>query len=178
MSNHESNYPGGAVSRLNGKEFTGQAVETIMQIARSGKPKTLDELDQRINGFFQICGRGNLRPGIELLCLALGCTRSTFWHWCKDEGCSPEWGEKCRAARQGIVAFLEQASVCGFLNPATSIFFLKNIAGYKDTISFEDVADAEKLEGKKLTRAEMLSGMDLPMKSRTAAVDTDNDFEA
>lgn len=171
-----SNLPAQRIEQLNGQEYTGVMVDCISDLARQGKPRTLEELNERLNRFFEICSRGNVRPGVETLCCSLGISRQTFWLWCNSKGVpSEDWADACRAARQCVIAFLEQASLSGHISPPAGIFLLKNWASYRDLISFEDVADAEKLEEKKLTRAQMLASMDLPMKSRTAAVD---DFEA
>jgi hypothetical protein len=44
-------------------------------------------------------------------------------------------------AKSFIASFLEQASLTGKLNPATSCFLFKNWLNYKDNYSFEDSTD-------------------------------------
>lgn len=123
---------------VNGDPYVGDTLTFIEKCASKGKPKDIDELKQRIFDFFELCKAENRRPAIELLAFSLGVRRQTFWQWCQGMGCDPEWSECCRLAKQMILAFIEQVSLSGKLNPATSIFLLKNWAGYKDTISFDD----------------------------------------
>ena len=43
-------------------------------------------------------------------------------------------------AKQFVLTFLETLTMQGKINPASSIFYLKNWGSYKDSISFDDVA--------------------------------------
>jgi len=128
---------------MDGQEFVGTTVRSLVELSKLGIPQTDQELTERIDEFFQHCIQNNSRPGIESLCLSLSTTRQNFWKWCNGEGHkSKEWQHQCLLARQIIVAFLESASLGGKLNPATSIFLLKNWASYSGsnnmTIGEED----------------------------------------
>ncbi len=143
MSNKNSNYPSNQLKDLNGSEFVGSTVRSLVELSKLGIPKNDLELEQRITEYFEHCIQNNSRPGIESLCLSLSTTRQSFWKWCGGEGGkSREWQHQCLLARQVIVAFLESAGLSGKLNPATSIFLLKNWANYSDsnnmTIEQED----------------------------------------
>lgn len=136
-----SNYPQGqATQALNGDEQTGNIINCIMDLSDHGKPQTTEELKQRIDDYFLFCGTKNFRPGVESLSLSLGISRVTFWAW-TNEGCGKpkEWIEICQLAKQKILSFTEAAALSGKLNPATSIFLLKNLGGYKDSVSFEEI---------------------------------------
>lgn len=116
---------------------TGTATDIVTclrQLAIKGEPCTVKELDDRLNEYFDFCGTNDMRCGIETLSLALGVNRSKFWRWCQglEKGQNPEWQTKCTLAKQYVTAFLEQLTLRGQLNPASSCFFLKNWAGYKD----------------------------------------------
>ena len=140
MSNTRSNYPTTAADKLNGTEYTKTAVASLMELSKQGKPQTEQELAQRINDFFGFCQQSSLRPGIEILSAALGVHRGTFWEWCNGRGGkSEEWRNICLQARQLVVCFVEQASMAGHLNPATSCFLLKNWSGYQDSVSIETI---------------------------------------
>jgi len=136
---NKSNYPTTAVSELNGEDFTGSTIGSLMELSSQGVPETVSELEQRIEDYFSFCQDHNLRPGIETLSLALSVNRSTFWRWCCGERRVNDnrWTEVCMKARQVIISFLECASMSGKLNPATSIFLLKNWASYSDTSPIE-----------------------------------------
>ena len=137
------NYPTAQLdAAVNGTPFAGECVERLVELSKRGRPADEEELKRRIDQYFHFCRERNFRPGIESLCSAIGTNRKTFWRWINGSGCSAEWSSICNDARQFIGAFLEQAAITGKLNPATSIFLMKNWLGYKDTISFDDMPSA------------------------------------
>ena len=160
MSNRESNYPTTALDKMNGSEFTGKTVSSIMELSTRGKPQTVAELKERLAQYFSFCEEHRFRPGIETLSLSLGVSRQTFWAWCtKDSGKDSEWREACQQARQIVISFLEQSALCGHLSPPVSIFLLKNLASYKDVVSFDEVPQTQ-------DNNRVLSGSDLPNLSK------------
>lgn len=147
MKGNVKNYPNNELKKLDGENYTGLTVDNLMQLADLGTVRTDAELEQRIDTYFEFCAKRNFRPGIESLCLALGTSRQNFWNWCNNintQTKSPEWVETCRRARQLIISFLEVASINGKLNPATSIFLMKNWANYSDTTKYEVSTEQEK----------------------------------
>lgn len=137
MSNKNSNFPTNDLNKLP-DGFCTNTVGSLRELAINGKPKTIEELETRIDDYFKYCQQKDFRCGIESLCLALGVSRQTLWNWCNGIGCSEAWKEKCCIAKQFILTFLEQATWQGKINPASSIFYLKNWGNYKDSISFDD----------------------------------------
>ena len=131
MANPRSNYPLAQTESLNGTIFAQETVASLAELSGLGRPQNVQELRVRIENFFAFCEASSIRPGVETLCAALGISRMAFWKWCQGSK-GAEWQEACLAARQHILAFIEQASLSGKLNPATSIFMLKNWAGYAD----------------------------------------------
>lgn len=141
MSNKQSNYPTAQMNRSIQQTdgFIADTVHSISELATYGKPENEEQLKERIKQYFDFCADNNFRPGVESLSLALGVDRVTYWRWCNGEiRVSQEWAESCRLARQSIVAFVEAAANSGHLSPPIAIFSLKNLANWKDTISFED----------------------------------------
>ena len=51
----------------------------------------------------------------------------------------------CNTAKQFIIGFLEQLSMTGKINPANSIFYLKNWAGYSDTVTMEPISTVKRV---------------------------------
>lgn len=152
MSNKKSNYPMAQMNRSIEKVdgFISDTVSCISELAKFGKPQNEEELKERIHKYFDFCANSDFRPGIESLSLALGVDRTTFWRWCNmDIRVSQEWSDTCKIARQSIVAFTEAAANSGHLSPPIAIFALKNIANYKDAISFEDVTPMSEDKRKK-----------------------------
>ncbi|WP_026667180.1 terminase small subunit [Butyrivibrio sp. AE2005] len=139
--NRESNFPTAQASRELQKVdgFISDTLGGISAMASMEKPQSEGELKERIKMYFDYCKNNSFRPGVESLSLALGVDRSTFWRWCNREtNVSLEWAKTCKIARQSIVAFTEASAISGHLSPPVAIFILKNIAGYKDSVSFED----------------------------------------
>lgn len=135
-----NNYPNVVADQLP-EAFTAETVRTLRQLNSLGKPRTDAETIQRIDDFFKFCEKTGTRPGIESLCLALSVSRTTLFRWAHGQQCSPEKQEAIEKAKSFIAAFIEQASLRGKLNPATSIFLMKNWLNYKDTVSFEDTTN-------------------------------------
>lgn len=136
MQNHKSNLPTKKLSEM--ESATVQSIVTnVKQLYDLGKPETDEEVAQRIDEFFGLCERTSLRPGIETMCMALHISRQTLLNWSRGDGCSRERKELINGARAFVHAFLEQASLSGKLNPATSIFLLKNWVGYRDTVIYQ-----------------------------------------
>ena len=75
----------------NNPDVISNIVGSLREISELGKPKTLDELRERIQQYFALCQARGLRPGIEGLSAALHCDRVTLYYWRKGKNCSPEW---------------------------------------------------------------------------------------
>ena len=106
----------------------------ISEIGKTGTPKTPDEWRERISEYFTYCINNDMRPGVENMALACGCSRQNLWQYQKS---GSEVGQIIDRAKQTIVALIETWSLEGRLNPATSCFLLKNHFGYSDTHTFE-----------------------------------------
>ena len=149
MQNHKNNLPTKKLSEMDSATVQG-LVANVKELYDKGKPETDEEVAQRIDEFFGLCERTSLRPGIETLCMALHISRQTLLNWSRGDGCSRERKELINCARAFIHAFLEQASLSGKLNPATSIFLLKNWCGYRDTVIYQaqtnDLLPSERAE--------------------------------
>lgn len=143
MANHKSNYPTAQLDDID-PEFIGVTVTSLMELSNRGTPQNDAELAQRIDDYFRFCADRKLRPGVESLALALDIDRSCLWRWCGNDAKtkSDEWIRLCRQAKQMIVAFTEAAMLSGKVSPPVGIFALKNIAGWRDTISFDDATPA------------------------------------
>ena len=153
MSNSNSNFPSNQLNGLS-PEVCKEITSCLRELNEKGKPRTEQELKERIDDYFLFCEDRGFRPGVETLCVALSCRRSTLWNWCEGNGCSKEWSEICQNAKQFIMAFLETLTLSGKLNPASSIFYLKNWGNYKDAISFDE--SMPRTEPKRVLSAEEL----------------------
>ncbi len=145
MANKNSNFPSNQLNELP-PEVCKTTVESLKELAGKGKPQTEAELQERIDQYFNFCAERGFRPGIETLCLSLSCTRQSLWVWCNGgAGKSQEWADICNTAKQFIIGFLEQLSMTGKINPANSIFYLKNWAAYSDAVTVEPVSTVKRI---------------------------------
>lgn len=117
-------------------EMTRQALE----LASWSKVDLQDPqaIKTRIDDYFRFCVDNGVRPFIEGLALSLHSNRMSLLNWEKEQ---TERGAVIRQAKQVIRSLLETWSISGRLNPATSIFLMKNISGYVDRIEIEASAD-------------------------------------
>lgn len=179
MSNSISNFPPAQMDRSLKKTegFISDTVTCISELAKFGKPQNEEQLKERIKQYFDFCANNDFRPGIESLALALGCDRITYWRWCNQNiGVSKEWSDICKVARQSIVAFIEASANSGHLSPPIAIFALKNLANWKDTVSFEDVTPISEEKQRELD-FQRLSAYRLPvLEEDPENSDTDSDM--
>lgn len=110
---------------------------SLMELASLGRCETDEQVEARIKEFFYICSKEKIRPGVESLSLALGISRKTLYAWSTGRGCSPYRQECIQKAKSLINGYIEQAFLSGAINPVSGIFCLKNLAGWKDSISIE-----------------------------------------
>lgn len=138
----KNNYPSQQLSDLS-NEFVRETVQSLSELNELGKPETDQEVQERIDQYFQFCAQSGVRPGIESLCLSLHISRTTLFNWIRGYGCSPERKQIAERAKSFIGAFLEQSVLRGKISPPAGIFVMKNWLGYKDTISLEEIATAK-----------------------------------
>lgn len=148
MSNKNSNFPTNELNHL-GEGVSSEIVDSLRELNTKGKPETLQELQQRINDYFVFCSARDFRPGIESLALALSVTRQALWQWCGGSR-GEQWAAVCQNARQFIISFLEECTLKGRLNPASSIFYLKNWASYRDVVEVEPATQKPLLTAEQL----------------------------
>ena len=93
-----------------------------------------DAVRERVKWFFEWCSERDIRPGVELLALSLGCTRQTLLNW-QHEG--SDRGHIIDAAKQVIAALTEQWGLTNSLNVAAFCFIMKNNYGYSDSVTID-----------------------------------------
>lgn len=114
-----------------------EIVTSLKQLHDMGQPRTDGEVEGRINQYFEFCEHSSLRPGVESLCLSLHITRQTLLNWANGQGCSEERQRLAQTARGFLAAYLEQVTMQGKLNPASSCFMFKNWFNYHDNVAVE-----------------------------------------
>ena len=112
-------------------------LRTLEQFRKLPRVRTDEEVGERLEQFFSMCDSSGVRPGIELMALALGVTRSTVYNWSEGIKCSPERQRLVQVARQTIAAYLEQLGATGKINPIVLVWWQKNHFSYRDTTTLE-----------------------------------------
>lgn len=100
-------------------------------------------IKERIMWYFDFCYQHDERPCIHGLCLCLGVVRQTLINW---ESEVSERGKAVKMAKAIIRYQLEKWSVSGKLNPATAIFWSKNLLGMHDSVTIETAASVETMQ--------------------------------
>lgn len=137
-------------------DFVSNVVESLRELNDLGKPVTDEDLEKRIDEYFQFCQRTGNRPGIESLCFSLHISRTTLFNWNAGLGCTERRKELINRAKSFVACFMEQAMTRGKISPPSGIFLMKNWMNYKDTISFENAVDITGNAGKEqLSREEI-----------------------
>lgn len=115
-------------------------IADLLQLHNLGKPKNDDEVEERLEQYFELCRNSSLRPGIESMAAALCIDRTTLWRWSEHQGCSQRCTEAIRNAKLMIHSFIEQSMLQGLINPVVGIFLSKNWMGYRDVSSHETLS--------------------------------------
>lgn len=133
MANRKSNYPNAQQVNTEPGEIS-EIVEKMSFLRGMNRPQTDEEVEERVKYFFQWCADNDVRPGVELMALALGTTRQTLWNWQREGG---KRGEIITIAKQMLAALIENWGQTGKINPAALCFLMKNNFGYSDNVQVE-----------------------------------------
>ena len=133
MANRKSNYPNAQELKVEPWEIS-EVVGKMAELRELPKPLTDDEIESRVKYFFDWCVRNDVRPGVELMALALQTTRQTLWNWQREGG---RRGEIITIAKQMLAALLENWGQTGKINPAALCFLMKNNFGYADNVQID-----------------------------------------
>lgn len=156
-----NSYPQGQIDEME-PSTVQEIVTSLRQLHDRGKPKTDEEIKQRIDEYFSFCQGSSIRPGIESLCMALHITRTTLFNWNNGIGCSDACQGLIQSAKAFIGAFIEQAMLGGKISPPSGIFLMKNWLSYKDAISIEESIPNQ--EQKRVLTADQLPDLREPVK--------------
>lgn len=110
-----------------------------------------DEIEKRLDQYFEICSSSGIVPTVEGLSLALGVSRQAMWKW-QEEECQA--GIIVERAKSVINALMTSATLQGKINPIYSIWLQKNNFGYADKseIKYEEHTDKKILTASELPK--------------------------
>lgn len=114
------------------KEFNKKLRTNGFKKARQPiKLGTVEETNQEIQDYFDLCDEYSQLPSIKSLCLYLGISVTTYNTYLKDV--DSEYGELFRAAIDYIHSIIEGGALNNKLNPATYMFTATNFYGMRDS---------------------------------------------
>lgn len=92
------------------------------------------QVEERINWYFNHCLENDAKPGVAGLCNALGISRMTFFNWQTKGSRDRKEHQTLALKAKGIIEeMMEQYMMNGKINPVSGIFLMKNnFAGYYD----------------------------------------------
>ena len=96
------------------------------------KPKTDEEIEQRVIEYLGECYTTGQRLTVEKLALALGIARQTLFEWENGKSCSKRVTDIIKRAKGTIAAYDADMVTSGKMNPVPYIFRAKNYYGMKD----------------------------------------------
>lgn len=98
------------------------------------------EVEDRINLYFDYSVGAGLRPNIEGLALALGISRSTLWDWetgRRRGNIDSSRADIIKKAKDYIAYLMSDGVLDNKINPVTWIFYAKNYFGMSDKQEIE-----------------------------------------
>lgn len=110
------------------------------------------QVEERIEWYFNHCGELELKPSVAGLAVAIGVDRRTIYNWANGNtrNNQPHFLLIKRAVEM-ILYNLEIYSQDGKMNPAIAIFLLKNHGGYTDVQQLTVEAKQQEFEERKMS---------------------------
>ena len=112
----------------------GKFVGNALELYNLPKINTADpiQVENRINEYFMICAKNDIKPSVVGLSLAIGVDRRTLWTWSQGSTREGTHMDLIKKAYQLLNLLEEDYMRNGKTNPVSAIFLLKNHFGYKD----------------------------------------------
>ena len=141
---NEYNLPNMELKKLDEDEskrgFIEKTVRNVLVFHEIGKNpvKTVDELCDRLNLFFNLCADTQQIPTYEKMCIALGKSRKTIYDWetAKTNGVGLGTQEIILRAKDMLATMDADLLLEGKVNPVAYIFRAKNFYGMKDKVDY------------------------------------------
>lgn len=120
-------------------DYDPKDVSSVMKVnnllrnwGRVSRPKTDDEVEQRIDEYLQYCELAGVRPTVEGMGLALGHARGVISKWRNGKECSMRRMEMINYAYDFMASFDADMVINNKMPPVPYIFRSKNYYGLRD----------------------------------------------
>ncbi len=94
----------------------------------------IQQVEERIQWYFQHCIDDDMKPTVTGMCNALGITKETLWNWKTGKVRKGTHFEAIKKYYHLLEALWEDYMMNGKVNPASGIFMGKNHFGYRDEV--------------------------------------------
>lgn len=108
----------------------------IRELGLRGKPKTRDEMQDRITEYFSLCQEAQLTPTVEGLALAINYDRRTLFD-IQNAKTKIQFTDIVKEAKDFIAGYDAILAASNKMNSAVYCFRSKNFYGMKDTVQIE-----------------------------------------
>ena len=113
--------------------YNTELTTKLLELYRLPRVRNEDELEERLDYYFQWCSANDMKPSVATMALACGVDRRTMWKWeTGQEGSTPRKRDLVKKAKALLNGILEDYMLNGKVNPVTGIFLSKNHFGYRD----------------------------------------------
>lgn len=124
-------------------EFVSRALSLnlkIRELGLRGKPKTRDEMQDRITEYFSLCQEAQLNPTVEGLALAINYDRRTLFD-IQNAKTKIQFTDIVKEAKDFIAGYDAILAASNKMNSAVYCFRSKNFYGMKDQVQIEAVSN-------------------------------------
>lgn len=153
-----SNFPNAKFTPKNDKdkELVGKLLSETLVAYKQAPVKNDDELTERLEEYFQYCGKNGITPTVEEMCLYTGYTSAALWDWehGRRKGFSPKTAGIIKKAKEFLKTFDAKLVIAGKLNFLAYCFRAKNYYGMVDKVEHEVVTQTPTL-AETVNRAEI-----------------------
>lgn len=130
-------------NRIKDKEFAQRILGLCLEarkLGKLGKPKTVEELENRIDSYMEKCFNAGLPPTVEGLALSIDYDRSTVYdiEHCKAK---VQFSDTIKRAKDFIANYDASLGMSNKLNAAIYCFRAKNMYGMKDVQEIKATSD-------------------------------------
>lgn len=130
-------------NKIKDKEFAQRILGLGLEarkLGKLGKPKTVDELQTRIDDYFEKCFDYGLPPTVEGMALSIDYDRRTVFD-IENQKAKVQFSDSIKRAKDFIASYDATLGMSNKLNAAIYCFRAKNMYGMKDVQEIKATAD-------------------------------------
>lgn len=124
-------------------EFVSKALRlniNIRNLGKAGKPKTVQEMEDRIDQYFEVCQEAQLNPTVEGLAMAIDYDRRTLFD-IQNAKAKIQFSDTVKRAKDFIANYDAILASSNKMNSAVYCFRSKNFYQMKDSVQIEAVSN-------------------------------------